>query len=82
VLAARSGHVLWSCHLANPVPSRDLPCGDIAAVVAITGTPVIDLARHEIFVDADTLITGPSSCGGVEASNASSGSTYSPARSS
>jgi outer membrane protein assembly factor BamB len=51
------------------VPSRDLPCGDISPVVGITGTPVIDLARHEIFVDADTLIKGPSSSGGVEASH-------------
>ena len=69
VLAARSGRVLWSRHLANPVPSRDLPCGDISPVVGITGTPVIDLARQEIFVDADTLIKGPSSSGGVEASH-------------
>ena len=38
-------------------------------MVGITGTPVIDLARHEIFVDADTLIKGPSSSGGVEASH-------------
>src|ERR1700677_1091656 len=69
VMAARSGHILWSRHLANPVPSRDLPCGDISPVVGITGTPVIDLARREIFVDADTLVKGPSSSGGVEASH-------------
>jgi polyvinyl alcohol dehydrogenase (cytochrome) len=69
VLSARSGRVLWSRHLANPVPSRDLPCGDISPVVGITGTPVIDLARHEVFVDADTLIKGPSSSGGVEATH-------------
>src|SRR3984957_13355199 len=49
VMAARSGHILWSRHLATPVPSGDLPCGDISPVVGITGTPVIDLARHEIF---------------------------------
>ncbi|HEY1670247.1 MAG TPA: PQQ-binding-like beta-propeller repeat protein [Trebonia sp.] len=69
VMAARSGHILWSRHLATPVPSGDLPCGDISPVVGITGTPVIDLARHEIFVDADTLVKGPSSSGGVEASH-------------
>jgi len=69
VLAARSGQILWSRHLADPVPSGDLPCGDISPVVGITGTPVIDLARHEVFVDADTLIAGPSSSGGVEASH-------------
>ena len=61
--------LLWSRHLANAVPSRDLPCGDISPQVGITGTPVIDSTRHEIFVDADTLITGPSSSGGVEASH-------------
>jgi outer membrane protein assembly factor BamB len=69
VLAAGSGQILWSRHLANPVPSGDLPCGDIAPEVGITGTPVIDLARHEIFVDADTVIQGPSSSHGVEASH-------------
>jgi outer membrane protein assembly factor BamB len=69
VLAARSGRILWSRHLASPVPSGDLPCGDISPVVGITGTPVIDLARREIFVDADTLVAGPSSSNGVEASH-------------
>jgi outer membrane protein assembly factor BamB len=69
VMAARSGRILWSRHLADPVPSGDLPCGDISPVVGITGTPVIDLARHEIFVDADTLVKGPSSSRGVEASH-------------
>jgi len=69
VLAANSGQVLWSRHLATPVPSVDLPCGDISPEVGITGTPVIDLGRHEIFVDADTLISGPAASGGVEASH-------------
>jgi outer membrane protein assembly factor BamB len=69
VMAADSGDILWSRHLATAVPSRDLPCGDISPEVGITGTPVIDLTRHEIFVDADSLITGPSSSGGVEASH-------------
>jgi outer membrane protein assembly factor BamB len=69
VLAARSGRVLWKRHLAKPVPSHDLPCGDISPEVGITGTPVIDLTRHEIFVDADTLTSGPSASGGVEASH-------------
>ena len=68
VMAANSGMVLWSRHLATPVPSHDLPCGDISPEVGITGTPVIDLTRHEIFVDADTLISGPAAsgwCGGL-----------------
>ena len=69
VMAANSGHLLWSRHLATAVPSSDLPCGDISPKVGITGTPVIDLTRHEIFVDADTLINGPAASGGVEASH-------------
>ena len=51
------------------MPSSDLPCGDISPEVGITGTPVIDLARDEIFVDADTLIKGPAASNGVEASH-------------
>jgi outer membrane protein assembly factor BamB len=69
VLAANTGQILWSRHLATPVPSSDLPCGDISPQVGITGTPVIDMGRHEIFVDADTLIKGPSASNGVEASH-------------
>ena len=69
VMAAHSGRILWSRHLAKPVPSGDLPCGDISPVVGITGTPVIDLGRQEIFVDADTLIRGPSASNGVEAAH-------------
>jgi outer membrane protein assembly factor BamB len=69
VLAANSGRILWSRHLASAVPSGDLPCGGISPEVGITGTPVVDLARHEIFVDADTLISGPSASHGVEASH-------------
>ena len=52
-LAADSGEVLWSHHLAAPVPSGDLPCGDISPTVGITGSPVIDPTRSEIFVVAD-----------------------------
>ncbi len=68
-MAARTGRVLWSRHLGKPVPSGDLPCGDISPEVGITGTPVIDPSRQEIFVDADTLIRGPASSHGVEASH-------------
>ena len=69
VLSARSGRILWSHHLAKPVPSGDLPCGNVSPVVGITSTPVIDAKRHEVFVDADTLIRGPAASGGVEASH-------------
>jgi hypothetical protein len=40
------------------VPSGSLPCGNISPTVGITGTPVIDAARSEIFVVADTLADG------------------------
>jgi hypothetical protein len=57
-LAANSGAVLWSTHVGTPVPSSDLPCGDISPVVGITGTPVIDTARGEIFAVADEFVDG------------------------
>ena len=52
-LSAATGKVAWSRHLATPVPASSLPCGDIHPTVGITGTPVIDPARAEIFVVAD-----------------------------
>jgi hypothetical protein len=52
-LSASTGKVTWSRHLATPVPASSLPCGDIGPTVGITGTPVIDPARGEIFVVAD-----------------------------
>jgi outer membrane protein assembly factor BamB len=57
-LNATRGSVVWSRHFANAVPSSDLPCGNIAPTVGITGTPVIDPSRSEIFVVADELING------------------------
>jgi hypothetical protein len=57
-LAANTGAVLWSTHVGSAVPSGDLPCGDIDPQVGITGTPVIDTARGEIFAVADELIGG------------------------
>ena len=57
-LSATSGAVIWSSHLATPVPSSDLPCGDISPTVGITGTPVIDPSRSEIFAVADELRGG------------------------
>lgn len=68
-MSARTGRILWSRHLAKAVPANDLPCGDISPVVGITGTPVIDLERDEVFVVADTLIRGPAASHGVEASH-------------
>jgi outer membrane protein assembly factor BamB len=63
-LAADSGQVLWSNHLATPLTPSTVPslCGNILPTVGITGTPVIDPARSEIFVvatEASTLNGAP-----------------------
>lgn len=55
-LSTTTGAVAWSAHLGTPVPSSALPCGDISPTVGVTGTPVIDPARSEVFVVADELI--------------------------
>ena len=60
-LSSATGAVVWSTHLASPVPASLLPCGDIRPTVGITGTPVIDTARREIFVVADELVDGKAS---------------------
>jgi outer membrane protein assembly factor BamB len=57
-LSTLSGAVVWSTHLGAPVPSSALPCGNISPTVGITGTPVIDEARSEIFAVADELVGG------------------------
>jgi len=57
-LSAATGAVAWSAHLGPPVPAGSLPCGDITPTAGITGTPVIDQARGEIFVVADELAGG------------------------
>ena len=59
-LSSTNGRIIWSRHLARAVPSSSLPGGDISPVVGITGTPVIDPARSEIFVVADEFIGGGS----------------------
>ncbi len=57
-LSAATGAVTWSAHLGAPVPAGSLPCGDIRPTAGITGTPVIDQSRNEIFVVADELAGG------------------------
>jgi outer membrane protein assembly factor BamB len=57
-LSTSNGVALWSTHLGPPVPAGTLPCGDITPDVGITGTPVIDPSRSEIFVVADELVDG------------------------
>ena len=57
-LSSATGAVVWSTHVGSPVPAGSLPCGDITPTVGITGTPVIDRSRSEIFVVADELVHG------------------------
>jgi len=57
-LSSAGGNILWSRHLGPPVPSTDLPCGNISPSVGITGTPVVDPGRGEVFVVADELVSG------------------------
>lgn len=49
-----SGKVLWKRHLATPVPSGSLPCGNITPVVGITGTPVYDPTTTRVFAVTTT----------------------------
>jgi outer membrane protein assembly factor BamB len=55
-LSATTGAAVWSTHLGTPVPASALPCGDISPTVGITGTPVVDPARSEVFVVADEFV--------------------------
>lgn len=57
-LNASTGAVVWSAHVGTAVPSTALPCGNISPTVGITGTPVIDEARSELFVVADVVLNG------------------------
>ncbi len=57
-LSPTTGAVQWSTHLGTPVPSGSLPCGDISPTVGITGTPVVDQTRAELFVVADEVVNG------------------------
>jgi len=55
-LSAATGAIVWSARLGTPVVAgTHLLCSNIIPNVGITGTPVIDPARHEIFVVADEL---------------------------
>jgi outer membrane protein assembly factor BamB len=49
-----SGRVVWQASAGTPVPSSQLPWGDISPTVGITSTPVIDPTTNRVFVLADT----------------------------
>jgi len=57
-LSAATGAIVWTAQVGRAVPSGLLPCSDINPTVGITGTPVIDPARQEIYVVADELKNG------------------------
>jgi len=57
-LSARTGAVMWSRHLGAPVPASALACGNISPWVGVTGTPVVDPSRHEVFLVADVFVAG------------------------
>lgn len=47
-----SGAVVWKQHLGDPVDASALPCGDIAPISGITGTPAADPAIGRLYVVA------------------------------
>ena len=58
-----SGQQLWNKNLligagaltqVSPVSSSDVNCGDLIPEIGITGTPVIDIPNHEMFLVAKT----------------------------
>jgi outer membrane protein assembly factor BamB len=57
-LSTGTGAVAWSTHLGTPVSAGSLPCGNISPTVGVTGTPVIDPSRNELFVVAEVTSDG------------------------
>ncbi|MDQ6738873.1 MAG: PQQ-like beta-propeller repeat protein, partial [Actinomycetota bacterium] len=53
-LDAATGAIVWQRSIGTPVPSSQLPCGNIGPTVGITSTPVIDISSGRIFAVADT----------------------------
>ncbi|HEX9475968.1 MAG TPA: PQQ-binding-like beta-propeller repeat protein [Candidatus Dormibacteraeota bacterium] len=45
-----SGAVVWKRHLGEPVDASTLPCGNIAPVTGITGTPAVDTFSGRLYV--------------------------------
>jgi outer membrane protein assembly factor BamB len=57
-LDTATGAVVWQRSVGTPVPSGDLPCGDITPTVGITSTPAIDPSSGRIYAVADVLAGG------------------------
>lgn len=57
-LNTASGNVLWEKSAGTPVPSGELPCGDVRPTVGIVGTPVIDASSGIVYAVADTWDAG------------------------
>lgn len=57
-LNAATGAVEWQQSAGTPVPSGELPCGDITPTVGVVGTPVIDQTTGVIYAVADTWNAG------------------------
>lgn len=47
-----TGSVVWKTNLGAPVDASSLPCGDIAPITGITGTPAADPATGRLYVVA------------------------------
>jgi outer membrane protein assembly factor BamB len=47
-----TGAVVWKAHLGSPVDASTLPCGDIAPVTGITGTPAVNVGAARLYVVA------------------------------
>jgi outer membrane protein assembly factor BamB len=57
-LNASTGAVEWQQSAGTPVPSGELPCGDITPMVGIVSTPLIDTTTDAIYAVADTWNAG------------------------
>jgi outer membrane protein assembly factor BamB len=67
-----TGAQVWHANVGPPVPSSQLPCGDIMPTVGITSTPVIDPSTGTLYAVAD-LSSGTSASHTLVAYNAKTG---------
>jgi polyvinyl alcohol dehydrogenase (cytochrome) len=67
-----TGAQVWHVNVGAPVPSSELPCGDISPSVGITSTPVIDPSTGTLYAVAD-LSSGSSASHTLVAYNVRTG---------